>query len=280
MLNNFKFFWWQKNSSSLKKKKKTELVLEKRQKFVVGVVALSFGFFLAEYAFNTYGILSAFFLAFFSDLVLFWAIRKDLRENFSFQAFILPFLYTLSFGMFSFLTPARLLTRIILTSLYALGMYSIFLSENIFIVASIRTIALLNSARIVSLVISLVTFFFLANTTFSIRAILIPTIATLFLLSLLLTTHAVWTYTLEADFKKDFSWVIVVGICIIQLSVMIWFWPTSPTIVALFLTSVWYVLVGLVHVWLDKRLFRSVLWEYTWVSIIAFLVLISFTKWQ
>jgi hypothetical protein len=268
------------SSTQLKKKKKTEFVLEKRQKFAIGVTALSFGFFLVEYAFNTYGLFSAFFLALLSDLILFWAIRNDLRENFSFQVFILPFLYSLSFGVFSFLTPARLLTRVILTSFYALGLYSVFLTENIFIVASIRTIALLNSARIVSLVISLITFFFLANTTFSVRTILVTTVGIIFLLTLLITIHAVWTYTLEGNIKKDLSWIIAISLCMLQISVSIWFWPTTPTIVALFLTSIWYVLIGLTHVWFDKRLFRGVLWEYAWVSIIAFLVLISFTKWQ
>jgi hypothetical protein len=277
----YKFLESRKGSSQqLKKKKKAEFYLDKRQKFAIGVALLSFGFFFVEYAFNTYGLFSAFFLAIFSDCILFWAIRNDLSENFSIQVFILPFLYSLSFGFFSFLTPARLLTKLILTSLYALGLYSVFLSENIFIVASIRTIALLNSARIVSLVISLITFFFLANTTFSIHAILLPTIGIVFLLSLFLTLHAVWTYTLEEDIKKDVSWVIAISLCIVQLSVTIWFWPSSPTIVALFLTSIWYVLIGLSHVWFDKRLFRSVLWEYAWVSVIAFLVLVSFTMWQ
>ena len=54
-----------------------------------------------------------------------------------------------------------------MTSLYALGLYSLFLSQNIFTVSSIRTIALLSGARTVSLVLTLLSFFFLSNVVFS-----------------------------------------------------------------------------------------------------------------
>ncbi|MDE2590739.1 MAG: hypothetical protein KGL95_13880, partial [Patescibacteria group bacterium] len=96
----------------------------------------------------------------------------------------------------------------------------------------------------------------------------------------LLSIHAIWTYSLERSLRKDLLWIGVITLCLFELSVALWFWPTSPTVMALFLTSIWYVLVGLSHVWLDKRLFRSVMWEYIWVAIIAFSVLVSFTKWQ
>ena len=262
------------------KQKKTQFVFDKRQKFAIGVVILSLGLFGASITFNEYGIVLSALLAIFSDIFLFWAIHEDMQQNFSPQALILPFLYSLSFGLFSFLAPARLLTRLTLTALYAVGLYSVFLSENIFIVASIRTIALLNSARIVSLVISLITFFFLTNTTFSLRLIIFPTLALIIVITFLLTMHAIWTYTLEKSFRKDVLWIGIITLCLTQLFLALWFWPTSPTVIALFLTSIWYVLVGLSHVWLDKRLFRNVLWEYLWVAIIAFSVLISFTKWQ
>lgn len=252
----------------------------KRQKFAVGVGILSITLFLSAYFHNTYGIFIALFLAFFSDLFLSWTIYDDLKNNFSSKVFILPFLYSLSFGLFSFLTPARLLMRLILTVLYAIGLYSVFLSQNIFIVASIRTIALLNSARIVSLVISLIAYFFLTNTTFSLRVSLLPTEILLFIFSFLFTLHAIWTYTLNKSLKKDVLWIFICSLCLVELGTAVWFWPTSPTVVALFLTSVWYIFIGLAHIWLDRRLFRNILWEYAWVSVIAILVLISFTKWQ
>ncbi len=271
-----KFFKKKKPSTKAKKKK---FVLEKRQKFAIGVAILSCGLFFAESVLNGYGLLIACFLAVFSDLLLLWGIHEDLAENFSVQVFILPFLYSLSVGLFSFLTPARILARLVITILYAVGLYSVFLSENIFVVASIRTIALLHSARIVSLIIALIAYFFLASTAFSLRIGFLPTIGIIAIFSLLLTFHSLWTYTLESSLKTNILWVLIISLCLVQLAGMLWFWPTSAIVVALFLTSTWYIFVGLTHMWLEKRLFRSVLWEYVWVAVIGFFMLIGLTKW-
>jgi hypothetical protein len=269
-------FFNQKKASKGKKK----FELDKRQKFGIGVAILSIGIFFSNVSFNISGIFLACFLGIISDLILFWAIRNDLKESFTIQAFILPFLYSLSFGFFSFLTPSRIITRTIITFLYAIGLYSTFLSENIFTVASIRTIALLHSARIVSLIISLITYFFILSTSFSLHTNILITIFIIIFFSFFLNMHAIWTYTLEKSVEKDILWIGILTISLAEIACILWFWPTTSIVISLFLTSIWYVLIGLSHVWLDKRLFRNVLWEYIWVGIIAFLVLLSFTKWQ
>ena len=133
----------------------------KRQRFILGVLILSTGLFISEHLLGKSGIYTVFSIAILSDVFLFLVLYRDLKENFSLQVFILPFFFSLSFGLFYFLVPARYITRIIMTSLYALGLYSLFLSENIFTVSSIRTIALLSSARTVSFVITLLSYFFL-----------------------------------------------------------------------------------------------------------------------
>jgi len=112
--------------------------IPKRQKFIISVITLSLSLFFSEQLFGKGGIYMAFLLSLFTDLFVFWAVRKDLEDNFSPQIFILPLFYTLACALFYFLVPARFLTRIGMTSLYALGLYSLLLSENIFIVSSIR----------------------------------------------------------------------------------------------------------------------------------------------
>ena len=80
---------------------------------------------------------------------------------------ILPFIYTFAFGFFYLLTPASFIIRLVLTAIYAFGLYSLFLSQNIFVVSSSRTIQLLSGARIVSFVITVISYFFLTNIVFS-----------------------------------------------------------------------------------------------------------------
>lgn len=257
-----------------------KLDLGKRQKFVLAVIVLSFGLFISEFLLGKSGVFISFLLGFLTELFILWTNYKDLKENFQPSVFILPFFYSLSFGLFFFLIPNRILTRVAVTSFYAVGLYSLFLSQNIFIVASIRTIALLASARTVSFILTLVSYFFLANIVFSLDFSLIPTAILLLVFTFFLVTHSIWTYTLEKPLFANFLWVLALVTCITEASLILWFWPSNPTAIALFLTGFFYTIVGLSHVWYEKRLFRGVLWEYIWVGVIVACILILSTSWK
>jgi hypothetical protein len=263
------------------RKKLISIVINKRQKFVLAVILQSLGLFasgntqLGSYAFQI-----ALSLAVITDLFLLWSVYKDLKESFNPSIFILPFFYSLSFGLFYFLVPANLLFRIPVTVFYALGLYSLFLSQNVFAVASIRTIALLSGARIVSFVITLLSYFFLSNIIFSLHLSLVPMVIAVTVSTYFLTYQSIGTYALQkAEYPTLWQWSLGVTLCLMESAVILWFWPSSPTIVALFLTGFFYTLVGLSHIWFEKRLFKSVMWEYVWVGVVVFFVLIAFTTW-
>lgn len=254
--------------------------ISKRQKFIISVAILCVGLFFSEYFFSKYAFVVALTLACATDIFLFISLYRDLKEDLAGQAFVLPFLCSLAFGLFYFLTPARLISRVVLTSLYAIAVYSLFLSENIFLVASIRTIALLNSARIVTFIITLISYFFLSNIIFSFRWGFFPTMLIFTIMTMIAIYQVLWTYTLEKTIFQNKEWVGVVTLCIVQLGSVLWFWPTSPTVFALFLTAIFYIFAGLSHLWLDKRLFRGVFWEYAWVGVFASIILLWFSHWQ
>jgi len=252
----------------------------KRQRFIISVIILSLLLFSSEHLFGKSGVYTIFSLAFLTDILLFWTIRKDLKSLNSFQVFILPFFYSLSFGLFYFLIPARFLTRILMTSLYAVGLYSLLLSMNIFVVSSIRTIALLSSARTVSLALSLLSFFFLSNVTFSLHINIVITLLLMFGFSFFLILQSIWVYTLDKQDKQLPSrilWVGMIATCLTEVSFVLWFFPTNPTIIAVFLTGFFYIVVGLSQIWFERRLFRNVMWEYIWVAVIVFLIFVVFT---
>src|SRR3972149_7850607 len=251
--------------------------IPKRQKFIITVVVLSLTLFFSEQLFGRGGMDLGFLPALFTDLFVLWAESSELEDNFSPQVFILPLFYTLSCALFYFLIPARFLTRIGMTSLYAFGLYSLLLSENIFIVSSIRTIALLSSARTVSFIVTLLSYFFMANVVFSLHLNIFLTLFFVFTFSFPLIIHSIWTHTLEADFRLHFEWISLIAICIAETTLILWFWPTTPTIIGLFLTGLFYILVGISQIWLEKRLFKGVMWEYIWVGVIIFLVFITFS---
>ena len=156
----------------------------------------------------------------------------------------------------------------------------LYLSENIFIVSSMRTIALLSSARTVTFTISLLSYFFLSNVIFSLHLNVFLTLFFIFCFTFPMILQALWIYTLEKSIKTNFNWALFLTISIFELSILLWFWPSTPTLIALFLTGVFYSIVGLSQVWLEKRLFKGVIWEYILVSLIVFSVLFFYTSWS
>jgi hypothetical protein len=256
------------------------ILTAKRQRFVVSVILLSTGLFISEYFLGRSGMVIIFVLALLTDFLLFLSVRDDLKENFSPQVFILPFLYSLAIGLFYLLVPARMLTRVAITSLYALGLYSLYLSENIFIVSSMRTIALLSSARTVTFTISLLSYFFLSNVVFALHLNVFLTLFLIFCFTFPMIIQSIWIYTLDKSIKSNLDWALFLSLCIFEISILLWFWPSTPTLIALFLTGVFYTIVGLSQVWLEKRLFKGVIWEYILVSFIVFVVLFFYTSWS
>lgn len=250
--------------------------VDKRQKFVIAVLVLTSGLFYTEFQFSRFGIFISLFLAVLTDLFLFWGLFEDIKDKFVYEIFLLPFFYSLSFGLFCFLTP-NFTYRIVLALIYGFGLYSLYLSQNIFVVSSTRTIALLSGARIVSFVITLVSFFLLTNVVFTLHLTIFPVLLLVLFYTYFLLYHSLWTYTLQKITQPLAVWVSILTMCIIELTAMLWFWPSKPPIISLFLTGFFYIVAGLSHIWFEKRLFKGVLWEYTWVGFVSFFILIVFS---
>ncbi len=254
------------------------ILSSKRQKFIVSVIVLSLGLFSSQYILGKSAISIVFVLSILTPIFLYIGLRNDLKENFNLQVFILPFFYSLAVGLFYLLVPARLLTRVGMTSLYAMGLYSLYLSQNIFTVSSIRTIALLSGARTVSLVLTLLSYFFLSNVVFSFHINVFITLLLIFIYTFLIVLQAIWTYTLEKNPLVEIFWTLSLTICLVEIALFLWFRLSSPTVLALFLSAIFYVLIGLTHAWFEKRLFRGVILEYFWVTVVSFIFLVLFTN--
>jgi hypothetical protein len=276
------FFKNTKNSRGPRKKFKSllsKILTNKRQRFIFSVLFLSMGLFISEHFLGKSGLSIVFVFSVLTTFFLYLSLKQDLKDNFSPQIFILPFFYSLSVGLFYLLVPARLLTRIGMTTLYAVGLYSLFLSQNIFTVSSIRTIALLSGARTVNLVLTLLSYFFLSNVVFSFHINVFITLFLIFIYTFAFVLQAIWIHTLEKNLFSQVFWVISLTVCLSEIALFLWFSPSSPTVAALFLTAIFYVLVGLSQAWFEKRLFRSVILEYFWITVVSFIFLVVFTNW-
>lgn len=261
-------------------KKLPSVKISKRGKFVIFVIILTAGVFLSEFTGGITLLYIGFFLAVLTVVFLYIALKEDIKPKTFYPIIILPFFYTLSFILFYELIPARLLSRFVLTAVYAFGIYSLFLSQNIFAISYARTINLVRSARIVSYVITIFVLFFLLNIVFSLRLPFYITPILVVAAAFLLSFQSLWAYTEDRENTKEVTFYSAfIALMMGELAVSLIIWPVTAAIYAIFLTGLFYVYLGLTHTWLEKRLFKSVLWEYVWVGVLSVLFLILFAKW-
>lgn len=254
--------------------------ITKRQKFILSVGVLSSALFVSEQLFGKSDFYITIFLSVTASFLFLVCEYKDIKNNFSLYLFTLPvFLFSLAIGLFYFLIPGRILTRLLISSFYAIGLYSLYLSQNIFIVASLRTIPLLSGARIVSFVTTFISYLLLIIVTYSLHLSLLLTSVLVFIFSFLAVFQSI-AISYERSLRKTVLWVIALSLCLLEVAIVLWFWPSSPAMIAIFLSVFFNTVVGLSRVWLEKRLFKGVLWEYVWITIVVLFILIAFTSWR
>lgn len=244
------------------------------------VFLMSIGVLISTYLSGINLLIASIFLSFLGAIFLYLALRPDIRGTFYYPILILPFFFTISFSLFYSLIPARLLTRIALISLYSFGLYSLFLTQNIFAVSAIRTINLLRSARIVSFVLTIIVLFLLTNIIFSLRLPFFITPIIISILTFLLIFQSLWVYSLSKLFiRESLMLSLLVSLALGQLAFILNLWPVNAAIYSIFITGIFYAYSGLAHAWVEKRLFRGILWEYVWVGFLAILILVFFSNW-
>lgn len=210
-----------------------------------------------------------------------WAMLEDLKGIEWLTTLILPVFYPVSVALFYFLLPGRILTQVLIGTLFGLGMYALLLTENIFNVASIRTIQLLRAAHAVGFLLTLLVAFFLWDTIFSFRldpwwnGLLVGITAWPLALSTL------WSVNLEERLSPAVIWGSVVNSwSLMVMALMISFWPVTITVASLFLVTALYVGLGIGQQYLAGRLFKKTLSEYLWVGLIVLVTVFFLARWS
>ncbi len=254
--------------------------MDKRKRFIIQSAVLSAGLLAIqslslEWRYIAVAALSV--LAYFASA---WSLREALVKISWLTVLPLTLLYTAAVSLFYFLLPSSIITRIVIISLFGVGMYALLLTKNIFLVAADKTIQLLRAAQAVGFIITLITVFFLFNTIFSFK--LIPLENSLISLAFVpfLVLSSLWSVSLKKYIgKRIINYTLVLAWLIAQLTFFISCWPLSITTSALFLVSYLYVILGIVQNAIMGKLFKDVLKEYLRVAIIIFILTLFLANW-
>ncbi len=257
------------------------LTLTKRQQFVVVTLVLTVGLVLtqlvpAETRYPMVGL-----LALLSYLLSAFALREDLKGIEWLTLLTLPTLFTAAVGLFYFLLPVRWLTRLPIAALFAVGIYALLLTENIYNVAANRTIGLLRAAHSVGFLLTLLTYFLLLQTILAFRLIFWANTLLVIILSFFLIFQALWAMELTETVSRR-VWQLTLSLALVlgQVAWAFSFWPVATTLQALFLTTSFYGLAGMAQQYLVEKLYKKNVVElFAVVAIVLAIVMIA-TRWR
>ena len=254
--------------------------MSKRQKFLITSAVLSLGFIVMQLL---EGGIRFFAIAALSLLTLglfVWSLKEGLGKNMTLLSLVLPVTFTLGVGIFWFLLPASPFTRLPVIAFYAIGIYVLCLTSNIYTVGAIHTIALLRAARGVGFVLTLATAFLIFDAILSLRTFPWVTSGLIAASSFLLLSQGLWAIPLEKSFSRDlFMQAAISALVLGQLAIAIFFWPTSVVVGSLSLTIALYLLLGLGQAKLEGRLFSQTVREYLTLGALVFLGMFLATRW-
>ncbi len=254
--------------------------MSKRRRFIVTSLLLSLGFIAVQFlndqnrfwAIGALGLLTAVLFA--------WSLLESLGKNMTLSVLVLPTIFTLGVGVFWFLLPAGIFTRIPIVIFYGIGIYVLALTANIYTVSADRTIALFRAARGVGFVLSLVTSFLVFDAILSLRTEIYYLVPLIFLISFPLYFQGFWTVILEKEFSKKLLTIsLIASIVTAEIAAAIYFWPVTIVVGSLFLTVTLYILLGLGQADLEDRLFPVTVREYLVVGALVFTAMFLATHW-
>jgi len=254
----------------------------KRTRFVISASILAGVLLLTQlvpFSWRYFSIAGLFLL---SSLLSSWSLSEGINTwLMRLIIAILPSFFSVGVALFYFLFPESAIYQLFLLIFFAFAIYVIFLTENIFTVASIRTIALLRAAQTVGFLVTLLTVFFWYNTIFSFRFFGWWNALLVLLVSFPLIFQALWSADLSEKPKNNILlFSLIFSLFVGELSLIVSFFPVNVLTGSLFLTCSVYILVGLGSAWLVGRLFHQTVREYLVVGGLMFLFLLVTTSWR
>lgn len=254
--------------------------LSKRRKFVIVSVLLSLGLVVVQRlpVEERYAAIAVFAIA--AYFLTAWSLLKELRSYAWITNMTLPTLYPISVALFYFLLPQATVTRWVVTGIFAVSMYALLLTSNIFSVASIRTIQLLRAARAVGFLISILSAAFLYYVLFSLHVSVLIVAPLSFAIAFPLILQGVWSYRLESTIGKEMAYAATGGIILMEVATALSFWRIDVPMASVMLAMAMYVVLGLFQHDVEERLFTRTIQEYVGFAVIVFLIVTGAVLWR
>lgn len=250
--------------------------IEKRFRFVISVAILSFILLLSTFFLFDQAILFIVLLFILSYGLTYFSILEGIDKIEWWTLFFMPVITTVAFYLVFFLFPGRWLTRLPFITIYIISFYAVLLCSNIFNVGVEKSLQLYRAAFSVNFFYQSIVIFLVYSLLLSLKQNFLINGLVAGGLSFLFCLHLLWTIHLKMHIEKEIIFYsFLVALVIAEIAIVLSFVPLKTTIMALFLTSSYYSLSGLIYNYIDQRLFKEIIREYliVWIFVSALTLL-------
>jgi len=256
------------------------LGIEKRLRFIIAVFFLSFLLLFSTFFYFDKAIFFLPILITTTYFFTYFSLLEDIKKIEWLTLFLMPILLSVSFYLFYFLFPGRWLTRLPFIIFYAISIYAILLTSNIFNVGVEKSLGLYRAAFSINFFYQTIILFFIFNILFSFHQGFLINGGVSFLSVFLLAMQLLWSVHLKTFFEKEvIFYSLFLGLIVSEIVVVFSFLPVPMTIFSLLITGVYYSLIGLIYHFLDKRLFAQVVREFLLVLGLIFVFVFLSIRW-
>jgi hypothetical protein len=254
--------------------------MSKRRRFILTSILLTLGFIGIQFLTDQNRFWSIGLLGLLTAGLFIWSFWGSIERNMTLLTLVLPTIFTVGVGIFWFLLPTSIYTRIPIMIFYGIGIYVLCLTMNIYSVATNRTIALLRAARGVGFVLTLLTSFLVFDAIISLKTSIYFLVPLVFFVSFPLYLQGFWAVVLEKKFSRRlFSLSLIASFVTGEIATALYFWPVTVVTGSLFLTVTFYMILGLVQAYLEERLFSATIREHLTVGLFVFVAMFFATHW-
>lgn len=241
-----------------------KLSLSKRQKIVIATTIITIGLMYTQLVSLFVRTKFIFGFAILTFLISLWALREGMNRIKAITLLLLPTLFALGVSSFYFLLPLRWLTRLPVDGGFALSMYFLLLSQNVFNVASSRTIPLYRAASTVAFVYTIATAILLLHILHAFSLNFIWNGVAAFAICFLLSVPVLWSVEMEGLTGKILIYSLILSLSLGEFALVLSFWPipSNSLMWAIALSSLFFILLGICLDYFRDRLSRREVYLY------------------
>lgn len=262
-------------------------IMNKRFKYFISSLVSALGFFIfvsLPYESRYFGLMVGIVLVVFC----FWFGLGIIFEKSFYtriMAVLLPTSFFVGFGLFTAFLPYSVGLTVILSVFYGIILYMIFLVENVFLVAiGFKTVPLYRAAYTVSLIILLLSSFFMFDSLFSFRLGYWWNGGWTLIIAAVIFLYQFWAIAIDlpddGSSKQMKAYIVVPSVLMAELAIVLSFWPTGIFKGSVYLVSVIYIFSGLIQAEIRNRLFRRTWLMYVWTGVAVVTATMIITKWR